>query len=108
MKYILINRKKNPFIELIKSGEKSWEENYKKDLLRGILMTACDISATFKPWPIQKKIADLVAREFFEQGDMEREKFNEMPSAMMDRERKDELPIMYENSYNIIALINVL
>ena len=90
-----INRKKNSFIELVRNGEKNWFEPFKKDLVRGILMTACDISATFKPWHIQKKIADLVAREFFEQGDLEKEKLKQMPSAMMDREKKDELPKMY-------------
>jgi hypothetical protein len=79
---------------LVKAGEKSWKEPYKKDLLRGMLMTACDISAIFKPWETQKKIAELVASEFFQQGDLEKEKLHEMPIAMMDRERIDELPIM--------------
>lgn len=55
-------------------------------------MTACDISATFKPWPIQERVAEMVASEFFEQGDLERKKLNEMPSALMDRNRKNELP----------------
>jgi hypothetical protein len=88
------NRKKDKFVELVKSGEKSWKEPHKKDLLRGMLMTACDISAIFKPWETQKKIAELVASEFFQQGDLEKEKLHEMPIAMMDRERIDELPIM--------------
>jgi len=90
----LLNRKKDKFVELVRAGEKSWSEPYKKDLVRGMMMTACDISAIFKPWETQKKIAELVASEFFQQGDLEKEKLNEMPIAMMDRERKDELPIM--------------
>lgn len=36
-------------------------------------MTACDLSAITKPWKIEKRVADLVTSEFFEQGDMERE-----------------------------------
>ncbi len=91
---VFFNRKKDKFVELVKAGEKSWKDPHKKDLLRGMLMTACDISAIFKPWETQKKIAELVASEFFQQGDLEKEKLNEMPIAMMDRERIDELPIM--------------
>jgi hypothetical protein len=30
-------------------------------------MTACDLGAITKPWPIQKKIALLVSTEFFHQ-----------------------------------------
>ena len=87
-------RKKSKFEELVKRGEQSWSDVCTKDLIRGILMTACDISATFKPWHIQKRVAELVAHEFFEQGDLEKEKLNQMPSAMMDRERQHELPLM--------------
>ena len=36
------------------------------------MMTACDVAAICKPWKIQKRVANMVANEFFEQGDMER------------------------------------
>lgn len=36
------------------------------------MMTACDVAAISKPWSIQKRVANLVANEFFEQGDKER------------------------------------
>ena len=36
-------------------------------LLRGMLMTACDISAITKPWSVQRVVAQLVATEFFQQ-----------------------------------------
>ena len=42
-------------------------------------MTACDVSAITKPWEVQRKVAELVASEFFEQGDMEREQLKEEP-----------------------------
>lgn len=42
-------------------------------------MTVCDLSAITKPWPIEKRVADLVSSEFFEQGDMEREELNITP-----------------------------
>ena len=38
-----------------------------RSLFRGLLMTACDLGAMTKPWPIQQKIASLVATEFFNQ-----------------------------------------
>lgn len=36
------------------------------------MMTACDVAAIGKPWRIQKRVANMVANEFFEQGDLER------------------------------------
>lgn len=57
-------------------------------------MTACDVSAICKPWPIQRRVAQLVADEFFEQGDIEKEQLNSKPIAMMDRECQDEFPAM--------------
>jgi len=44
-----------------------------------MLMTACDVSAITKPWKIQKRVANLVASEFFEQGDLVRNNFKEEP-----------------------------
>ena len=41
-------------------------------LCRAMMMTACDVSAITKPWEVQKRTAELVAGEFFEQGDRER------------------------------------
>ena len=40
--------------------------------IRGMLMTACDVAAITKPWAVQQRVAELVASEFFEQGDLER------------------------------------
>ena len=42
-------------------------------------MTSCDVSAIAKPWPIQHRVAKLVAEEFFEQGDMEKLQLNQTP-----------------------------
>uniref|UniRef100_A0A8C2XTC8 Phosphodiesterase n=1 Tax=Cyclopterus lumpus TaxID=8103 RepID=A0A8C2XTC8_CYCLU len=61
---------------------------------RSMLMTACDISAITKPWPVQKRIAELVATEFFEQGDKERRELNIEPSDLMNREKRDKIPSM--------------
>lgn len=73
-------------------------------VLCGMLMTACDVSAIAKPWEVQHRIAKLVADEFFDQGDLEKLQLNTKPIAMMDRERKDELPKMQVGFIDVICL----
>lgn len=43
------------------------------------MMTACDVAAICKPWPIQQAVATLVSAEFFEQGDIEKTELGEKP-----------------------------
>ena len=85
-------------------------------------MTSCDVAAIAKPWEVQRKVAHLVASEFFEQGDLERAQLQTEPmvrnrkyrinniysfrnwnpifnpfvffQAMMDRRKEHELPKM--------------
>ena len=63
--------------------------NLYRSLIRGMLMTACDLGAITKPWPIQKRVALLVADEFFYQGDLEKCQLQVTPMDMMNREKKD-------------------
>ena len=49
-----------------------WAETERRELLRGMLMTASDVSAITKPWEIQQEVAKLLADEFFQQGDLEK------------------------------------
>ena len=42
-------------------------------------MTACDVAAICKPWEIQQVVAKLVATEFFQQGDIERDQLHVEP-----------------------------
>ena len=75
-----------------------------RSLLRGMLMTACDIAAITKPWEVQRVVAQLVACEFFQQGDIEKSELNIQPVDMMDREKKDELPKMQVSFIDSICL----
>lgn len=104
----LFFKKWGSFCQLLESkaetGSINWKEENNKGLLRRMLMTACDVSAIMKPWEIQQKVARLVASEFFEQGDMEREAFNRKPSAQMDRNRENELPKMQMDFIDAICL----
>ncbi|XDV17295.1 hypothetical protein PO909_023182 [Leuciscus waleckii] len=90
----LYMKKRTEFFELAKNSQFVWEDESHRDLLRSMLMTACDISAITKPWPVQKKIAELVATEFFEQGDKERRELNIEPIDLMNREKQDKIPSM--------------
>ena len=45
-----------------------WRPFETRWVLRGMLMTACDVGAITKPWNIQTRVAEIVASEFFEQG----------------------------------------
>ena len=47
--------------------------------LSAMMMTACDVAAITKPWEIQREVAQLVANEFFEQGDVEKTQLGETP-----------------------------
>ncbi|KAI4504702.1 hypothetical protein M0802_000252 [Mischocyttarus mexicanus] len=97
-------KKKNRFMELVDEGEFDWQSEEKKELLCGMMMTACDVSAIAKPWEIQHRVAKLVADEFFDQGDLERLQLNQQPVAMMDREKRDELPQMQVGFIDVICM----
>lgn len=56
-----------------------WSMDEHRELLRAMLMTVCDLAAITKPWDVEKRVAELVSSEFFEQGDIEREELNITP-----------------------------
>ncbi|XP_068122668.1 cGMP-dependent 3',5'-cyclic phosphodiesterase isoform X1 [Hyperolius riggenbachi] len=56
------------------------------NLLLCLLMTACDLSDQTKGWKTTRKIAELIYKEFFSQGDLEKAMGNR-PVEMMDREK---------------------
>ncbi|XP_061748857.1 cGMP-specific 3',5'-cyclic phosphodiesterase-like, partial [Nerophis ophidion] len=97
-------KRRQEFFELTKSRQFAWEDERHRDLLRSMLMTACDISAITKPWPVQKKIAELVATEFFEQGDKERQELNIEPIDQMNREKRDKIPSMQVSFIDAICI----
>uniref|UniRef100_A0A2M4CSB8 Phosphodiesterase n=1 Tax=Anopheles darlingi TaxID=43151 RepID=A0A2M4CSB8_ANODA len=89
-------RKRGAFLELVKPNTEMsvWQTEEPRSLLRAMSMTVCDLSAITKPWEIEKRVADLVTSEFFEQGDMERQELKITPIDIMNREKEDQLPMM--------------
>ena len=60
---------RNHFFQLVDSNRLDWRNDAKhRSLLRCMLMTACDLGANTKPWPIQHKVAQLIMGEFYQQG----------------------------------------
>ncbi|CAH1119376.1 unnamed protein product [Phaedon cochleariae] len=82
----------------------NWKLEAHKESVRGMLMTVCDLAAITKPWDVEKRIADLVTAEFFEQGDLEREKLNITPMDIMDRTKAEQLPVMQINFIDSICM----
>ncbi|XP_048053317.1 cGMP-specific 3',5'-cyclic phosphodiesterase isoform X1 [Megalobrama amblycephala] len=86
--------KRTKFFKLAQNNSCLWKDEGHRELLRSMLMTASDICAITKPWPVQKQIAELVATEFYAQGDRERCEFNTQPIDLMDRKNSARLPHM--------------
>ncbi|KAK4325067.1 hypothetical protein Pmani_004338, partial [Petrolisthes manimaculis] len=90
------------FFSLVNEGDFDMTQKEHRELLRSLLMTGCDIAASTKPWDIQfnqvfnhsYRVAKLVTSEFFDQGDLEKTKLKITPPALMDRDRKHELPLL--------------
>jgi len=73
-------------------GGVDWANKEKVSVVTAALMTAADLGATTKPWKIQRKIAGMVAEEFWYQGDLEKAELSAPLVPMMDRELRHELP----------------
>ena len=83
MKLPCFHRVRKKFFPLIESGLFNFDDPEQRELLRSALMTTCDIASICKPWDVQRKVADLVVSEFFEQGDKVRYKFYDKRSLMI-------------------------
>ncbi|XP_065417980.1 dual 3',5'-cyclic-AMP and -GMP phosphodiesterase 11A isoform X2 [Chrysemys picta bellii] len=84
--------RRTEFFDLVSKGNYNWNVKSHREIFRSMLMTACDLGAVTKPWEISRQATELVTSEFFEQGDRERSELKLTPSAIFDRNRKDELP----------------
>lgn len=79
------SRKRGPFLTAVEEKPMNyWFGEEPRALLRAMSMTVCDLSAITKPWEIEKRVADLVSSEFFEQGDMEKQELNITPIVSIE------------------------
>uniref|UniRef100_A0A673LI26 Phosphodiesterase n=1 Tax=Sinocyclocheilus rhinocerous TaxID=307959 RepID=A0A673LI26_9TELE len=73
-------------LQKMADGATRHEHQTHRSLLLCLLMTSCDLSDQTKGWKTTRKIAELIYKEFFSQGDLEKAMGNR-PSEMMDREK---------------------
>uniref|UniRef100_A0A2D4IYF5 PDEase domain-containing protein n=1 Tax=Micrurus lemniscatus lemniscatus TaxID=129467 RepID=A0A2D4IYF5_MICLE len=97
-------KRRGEFFDLLRNNQFNLQDLYQKELFLAMLMTACDLSAITKPWPVQQRIAELVAAEFFDQGDKERQELNIEPTDLMNREKKNKIPSMQVGFIDAICL----
>ncbi|KAK5650146.1 hypothetical protein RI129_001175 [Pyrocoelia pectoralis] len=64
-----------------------WNNVAHRDIIKGLMMTSSDLSGQCKPYSAAKKITDLLYKEFYSQGDIEKE-MGLCPLAMMDRDKQ--------------------
>lgn len=72
-------------------------------LLRGVIMTCCDLSAMYKPFSNAKHTASSVYEEFFQQGDEEQRLGLPYSSELTDRKNAKEIPRMQVGFYNFVV-----
>lgn len=95
--------KRSAFFAVVAEGP-CWMMEEHRELLRAMLMTVCDLAAITKPWDVEKRVADLVSSEFFEQGDIEKNELKITPIDIMNREKQDQLPLMQVGFIDSICL----
>ncbi|XP_077284097.1 dual 3',5'-cyclic-AMP and -GMP phosphodiesterase 11-like isoform X3 [Arctopsyche grandis] len=101
-------RKRGEFLNLATSDDindpEIWVTEGNRSLLRAMTMTVCDLAAISKPWLVEERVASLVTREFFQQGDIERQELKITPIDLMNREKEDQLPMMQVGFIDSICL----
>ncbi|CAF3374974.1 unnamed protein product [Rotaria sp. Silwood1] len=66
-------------------------------------MTAVDLCAMYKPWPIQQNVVNTIMDEFWQEGDEEKRR-GIQPLSLMDRSLAHELPKNQVNFINSICV----
>ena len=58
---MLINlyRKRGNFEKVVHSESADWKVDGNREMLRAMMMTACDVAAITKPWEIQQKVRSI-------------------------------------------------
>ncbi|EMP38562.1 cGMP-specific 3',5'-cyclic phosphodiesterase [Chelonia mydas] len=102
-------KRRGEFFELLQKKQFNWEDPLQKELF-----FFCFLSLTFHFAKVlvegaafgsnPQKIAELVATEFFDQGDKERKELNTEPTDLMNREKKNKIPSMQVGFIDAICL----
>jgi cAMP and cAMP-inhibited cGMP 3',5'-cyclic phosphodiesterase 10 len=74
------------------------------NLLRGVIMTCCDLTSMYKPFEGARHTANSVYEEFFQQGDQEKSLNIPYTSELTDRSKQSEIPRMQVGFYNFVVI----
>ncbi|XP_030754671.1 cAMP and cAMP-inhibited cGMP 3',5'-cyclic phosphodiesterase 10A-like [Sitophilus oryzae] len=80
-----------------------WSNRHHRHLCKAIMMTACDLSGSCKPYIVAKNLTDNLIKEFYNQGDREKA-MGLTPLSLMDRDKSAMIPEDQVNFLNIIVL----
>lgn len=72
-------------------------------LFKSIVMTSADLSGQCKPFPVVRKITELVYQEFYNEGDRQKQ-LGHCPLSIMDREKQNMIPSDQVQFLTIIVL----
>ena len=84
---------RSEYQELVEKDTFDWRSENHRNILRAMLMTACDLSSIIRPWDVQKRVAETVYTEFHQQGEEER-KIGHEPAELFDSSNTSKLPKM--------------
>ncbi|XP_072178448.1 cAMP and cAMP-inhibited cGMP 3',5'-cyclic phosphodiesterase 10A-like [Diadema setosum] len=76
--------------KLLVTQSLDWGNDRHRLIVRSLFMTASDLCATTKLWPVQQEIVDCLYEEFYNQGDVEKGRGDE-PIAMLNRDNRPNL-----------------
>ncbi|XP_046399433.1 cAMP and cAMP-inhibited cGMP 3',5'-cyclic phosphodiesterase 10A-like [Ischnura elegans] len=91
----ILKLKRNKAFNIISEPDRS--------LMKSILMTACDLSSTCKPFPPARMYTEAIIKEFYEQGDKEK-MLGLIPASIMNRDLSARLPEEQVRFYVSLAL----
>ncbi|KAH0615949.1 hypothetical protein JD844_026621 [Phrynosoma platyrhinos] len=104
-------KRRGEFFDLLRKKQFNLEDPYQKELFLGVAVEKSvkfmyklsleKVIAETEKW---RRIAELVAAEFFDQGDKERKELNIEPTDLMNREKKNKIPSMQVGFIDAICL----
>jgi cAMP and cAMP-inhibited cGMP 3',5'-cyclic phosphodiesterase 10 len=90
-------------IRLYNSKTFSWVDHSHRDIIKSIMMNTCDLSGQCKPFLAARRITDCLYREFYRQGDMEKE-LGVCPLSVMDRDKELCIPEDQIRFLNVVVI----
>lgn len=90
--------------ELIDTKQFNWKIEKHKVMMVSMLMTGADLSAITRPWDAQRRTAEVVYAEFYEQGDKELKIMGKHSQDMFNRAKICELPKMQLGFIDFVCL----